>query len=429
MLAATLAPWFARRGIHYGWVMVALTFVTAVCSSTAMSLPALLVLPFEREFGWSRGQISVAMALSLVLFGLMAPFAGALMMRYGLRRVVVAAAVLSVSGLIGTVLASQLWHLWISMGILLGLAGGTTALVLAATVTNRWFSQRRGIVMGVLAGSFAAGQLVFMPGIAWLVQHHGWRIAMLPALLSIAVSGAAYVLLARDWPADIGVPPYGEDKVQAPPALDPRNAVAVTLGVLREGLRSRAFWVIFGTFTICGLSTSGTMQQHFIPLCADFGVTTVAAASLLAIMGVFNFAGTIASGWLTDRFDSRKLLAWYYGLRGLSPMWLPFSGFDMVGLTIFAIFFGLDFVATIPPTIKLAVQHFGPAKAPIVFGWAFAGHQLGGGLAALATGVSRDALATYLPAFFLAGVSCLIAVVAVFALRDIRRAPGVVAAE
>ena len=336
---------------------------------------------------------------------------------------------LSVAGLSGTVFASKLWQLWVSMGVLLGLAGGTTAVVLSATVANRWFSQRRGLVMGVLAGSFAAGQLMFMPGIAWLVELHGWRIAMLPTLLSIAACGVAYILLARDWPADIGLPPCGADRVQAPPALDPRNAAAVTLAVLREGLGNRAFWVILGTFTICGLSTSGTIQQHFIPLCGDFGVTQVAAASLLAIMGVFNFVGTIASGWLTDRFDSRKLLAWYYGLRGLSLMWLPFSGFDMLGLTIFAIFFGLDFVATIPPTIKLAVQHFGPVKAPIVFGWAFTGHQLGGALAALATGVSRDALATYLPAFFLAGASCFIAVAAVFLLRDIRRAGGAVAAE
>ncbi len=428
MLAATLAPWFARRGIHYGWVIVALTFVTAVCSSAAMSMPGVLVLSIEREFGWSRGQISVAMALLLVLFGGTAPFAGALMLRYGLRRVVVAGAVLAVLGLGGTMLASQLWHLWVTMGLLLGLAGGTTALVLSATVANRWFAERRGLVMGVLAAAFAAGQLVFMPGVAWLVETQGWRVAMLPALLSVAACGVAYLLLARDFPADIGQPPYGAERVQAPPAVDPRNAVAVTLGVLREGLGNRAFWVIFGTFTICGLSTSGIIGQHFIPLCGDFGMSTVVAASLLATMGVFNFIGTIVSGWLTDRFDCRVLLAWYYGLRGLSLMWLPFSGFDMVGLTIFAIFFGLDFVATIPPTIKLAAQHFGPVKAPIVFGWAFAGHQMGGALSSLAAGVSRDALATYLPAFFMAGAACFIAVGAVFALRDIGRTAGPVAA-
>lgn len=428
MFAASLAPWFARRGIHYGWVMVALTFVTATCSAAAMSMPGVLVLPIEREFGWSRGQISVAMALLLVLFGAMAPFAGALMLRYGLRRVVVAGAVLAVAGLGGTMLVSKLWHLWLSMGLLLGLAGGTTALVLSATVTNRWFAERRGLVMGVLAAAFAAGQLVFMPGVAWLVENHGWRMALMPALFSVAACGLGYLLLARDWPADIGMPPYGADRLQAPPGQMGGNAVAVTLGVLREGLGSRAFWVIFGTFTICGLSTSGIIGQHFIPLCGDFGMSSVVAASLLATMGVFNFAGTILSGWLSDRYDSRVLLAWYYGLRGLSLMWLPFSGFDMVGLTIFAIFFGLDFVATIPPTIKLAVQHFGAAKAPIVFGWAFAGHQMGGALSSLAAGVSRDALATYLPAFFVAGASCFIAVAAVFLLRDIRKG-GVVVAE
>lgn len=422
MLAATLAPWLMHRGIHYGWVMVALTFLTVVVGSGATGVASLLVLPLGAEFGWSRGDVSGPIALMVGLFGLMAPFAGALMLRYGVRRVVAASAMLSMTALAGTAwVMDGLWQLWLFLGLLQGVAAGMTAMVLSATVANRWFSARRGLVVGVLAAGMATGQLIFLPTNAWLVDSFGWRTALLPGIVGGALCAALYWLLARDWPADIGLAPYGETRVQPPAAASAGNAVAMSLSILREASRTRAFWVIAGTFFICGLSTSGTVQQHFIPYCADWGVTQLAAASMLAMMGMFNFIGTIASGWLSDRFDNRLLLAWYYGLRGLSLMWLPFSGFDMVSLTLFAVFFGLDFIATVPPTVKLAAQHFGQAKGPIVFGWAFAAHQLGGAAAALATGLSRDALATYLPAFFLAGVSCLVAVGALFLLRDIRR--------
>ncbi len=428
MLAAAFAPWLARRGIHYGWVMVALTFLTVVVGSGATGVAAVLVLPLGQEFGWSRGDVAGPVALMVGLFGGMAPFAGALMLRYGLRRVVAASAGLSVLALLGAAwMMTSLWQLWLTLGLMQGVAAGLTAMVLSATVANRWFVQRRGLVVGILAAGMATGQLIFLPTNAWLVEHLGWRMALLPGIIGGTVCALLYLLLARDWPAEIGMAPYGETRVQPPPPASAGNAVAMSLSVLREAAGTRAFWVIAGTFFICGLSTSGTVQQHFIPLCADFGVNQVTAASMLALMGAFNFVGTIISGWLSDRFDNRLLLAWYYGLRGLSLMWLPFSGFDMVALTIFAVFFGLDFIATVPPTVKLAGQHFGAAKGPIVFGWAFASHQLGGALAALATGLSRDALASYLPAFFVAGLACMVAVGAVFLLRDIRKAQPVAA--
>jgi MFS family permease len=426
MLAASIAPWFERRGIHYGWVMVALTFVTTVCSSAAVGMPGVLILPISQEFGWGRGDVSGAMALMLVLFGGMAPFAGALMLRYGLRRMVAAAATMAVIALVGTTFMSAKWHLWLSMGLVLGLAAGTTALVLSATVANRWFSQRRGLVVGVLTASMAAGQLIFLPTAAWLATHYGWRFAVLPAIIGCSLCAVLYALFARDWPADLGLAPYGETRIQPPPSASAGNAIAISLGALREAAGTRAFWILAGTFFICGLSTSGTVQQHFIPFCADNGVPAVRAASVLAMMGIFNFIGTVFSGWLSDRFDNRVLLAWYYGLRGLSLMWLPFGNFDLMSLSLFAVFFGLDFIATVPPTVKLAGQHFGPAKAPIVFGWIFASHQLGGAAAAFATGLSRDLLMTYLPAFFSAGLACLFAALAVFALRRVR--PAVVQA-
>lgn len=425
MLAASLAPWFARRGIHYGWVMVGLTFLTSVCSSAAVSLPSVILLPLTQEFGWTRGDVSGAIALMLALFGIMAPFAGALILRYGMRSVVVISAVMVVVALTATTFVTTQWHLWISLGLILGTAAGMTALALSATVANRWFAQRRGLAMGILTAAFAAGQLTFLPGAAWLATTYGWRMAIFPAIVGCGVCAVLYVLLARDWPADIGIAPFGESKVQARPAMA-GNAVTISLNVLREAIPTRAFWVLAGTFFICGLSTSGTVQQHFIPFCADNGVTAVRAASFLAMMGVFNFAGTICSGWLSDRFDNRVLLGWYYGLRGLSLIWLPFSSFDVFSLSLFAVFFGLDFVATVPPTVRLAAQHFGATKAPIVFGWAFSCHQLGGALAALATGVSRDAMGSYLPAFLAVGLICLVATMAIFTVPKVR--PATVAA-
>jgi len=422
MLAAFLAPWLTRRGIHYGWVMVALTFLTSICTSAAVSLPGVLLLPMTKELGWTRADVSGAVGLMLILFAITAPFAGALLLRFGLRRVVVTATVISTVALLAVTQVTAPWQLWVSLGLMLGIAAGMVALVLSATVANRWFGQRRGLAMGILTAAFAAGQLTFVPAAAWLATHHGWRMAVLPAIVGVSLCAALYLLLARDWPSDIGLAPYGEDKVQPPLLASAGNAIDLSFAALREASATRIFWVLAGTFFICGFSTTGVVNQHFIPFCADNGITAVTAASFLAIMGVFNFAGTICSGWLSDRFDNRILLACYYGFRGLSLIWLPFSNFDVVSLSLFAVFFGLDFVATIPPTVKLAGQHFGPAKTPIIFGWIFACHQLGGALSAYGAGLTRDVWATYLPAYFITGVACLLATLAIFAVRDIRMA-------
>jgi len=420
MFASTLAPWFMRRGIHYGWVMVALTFLTTICSSAAVSLTGVLLVPMTQEFGWSKGDVSGAMGLLFVMFAGTAPFAGALILKYGLRRMVVVAATMVMIALIGTTQVSERWHVLISLGFILGTAAGLGAMALNATIANRWFAQRRGLAMGILTASFAAGQLSFMPTAAWIAGHYGWRMAVLPAIIGAGLCAVLNVLLARDWPSDVGLAPYGDTEVRKPVLASASSAVSLSFQVLREAVATRVFSVLAGTFFICGLSTAGIVNTHFIPFCGDNGVTAVIAASYLAMMGVFNFLGTICSGWLSDRFDNRILLAGYYGLRGLSLMWLPFSDFDVVSLSLFAMFFGLDFVATVPPTVKLAAQHFGAAKAPIVVGWVFACHQLGGALSAYLGGVSRDVWATYMPAFFVIGMICLVATVAIFAVRDIR---------
>ncbi len=422
MLAAPLARLLDRRGIHYAWVVAAVTFCVMLSTAAAMGMPGVLIRPLGVEYGWSVGTISGPLALRLLLFGAMAPFAAALMLRYGLRKVILTALVLIVAGLGTTALVlGQVWQLWALWGVVIGLGTGMTAMVLGATVASRWFVHRRGLVMGLLTASNATGQLAFLPLAAWLSDTYGWRMALVPALVACTVTAVLVALLLRDRPADVGLRAYGE-AADAPRAAVPTGSpVRMALGALREAAGQRVFWVLFGTFFICGLSTNGLIQTHFIPFCSDYGVGEVQAASALAAMGAFDMVGTIASGWLSDRYDARKLLFWYYGLRGLSLLFLPSSGFSLLGLGIFAAFYGLDWIATVPPTVRLAGQAFGRERAPLVFGWVFTGHQLGAATAAYLAGWSRDALSSYLPAFYGAGVACLIAAGAVM----LARRPGV----
>jgi MFS family permease len=423
MLASSVAPWLTRRGIHYGWIMVAITFVTTVCSSASISLAGILVLPLVGEFAWSRSEIAAVMGLMLLLYAGMAPFAGALLLRYGLCRTVVAAIAMTLLGLGVVSHMTTLWQFAIGFAACLGLAAGVLTMALPATIANRWFTLRRGLAMGILTAAFAAGQLTFMPANAWLATHYGWRMALLPVAIGAALCLVLYLLFGCECPADLELPTYGEKHVQRPAIGSAGNALALSFAVLRQAAASRVFWVLAGTFMICGVSTTGIVNQHFIPFCADNGIAAVAAASYLAMMGMFNFVGTITSGWLSDRFDNRMLLAWYYGLRGLSLIWLPFSSFDIYALSLWAIFFGLDFVATVPPTVKLSAQHFGAANAPIVVGWVFAAHQLGGAISAFLAGVTRATWDSYIPAFVIIGVICLIATMAMFAVRDVRLQP------
>ena len=326
------------------------------------------------------------------------------------------------AGLLATTLVTQRWHILLSIGILLGLAAGMLGLSLAATIGSRWFVARRGLVVGILTAAFAAGQLSFVPLAAWLGATYGWRAAIIPALVGGAVCAVLFLLLGRNWPSEVGLPPYGEKDIAPPPAASAAGAIALALATLREAAATPVFWALAGSFFVCGLSSTGIVQQHFIPFCADNSIGAVTAASYLALMGLFNFIGTIASGWLSDRFDNRVLLAVYYGLRGASLIWLPFSDFSVVALTLWAVFFGLDFVATVPPTVRITGQNFGMTKGPVVFGWLFAAHQLGAAVAAFGSGVTRNSVLTYMPAFLAAGVACFGAVALVASIRAPRPA-------
>jgi predicted MFS family arabinose efflux permease len=426
-LSQRLADALGARGIHYGWLVAALTFCTALSSSAALGLPGALLQPLSREFGWSVDQISTALAVRFALYGLMGPFSALLMERFGLRNIAALALTLIAAGLGLVRYVGAFWELVLLLGVLLGAGSGMTALVLNAVVANRWFEQRRGLVMGLLTASSATGQLIFLPIGTWLIEHYGWRTAVLPVMASCAIVALAVCLLMRDHPQQLGLAPYGATAGSTAGtllAVPPRAPVSVRtpFSVLAGVRRDRVFWILFGSFFICGLSTNGLIQSHFISLCGDAGLGPVSAASVLAMMGAFDLVGTILSGWLSDRYDSRYLLCWYYGLRGLSLAWLPSADFTLYGLSFFAVFYGLDWIATVPPTVRVCAQAFGKERAPMVFGWVFAGHQLGAAVAAYGAGRIRTLTLSYSPAVYAAGAACLIAAALVLLARH-RPAP------
>lgn len=419
MLAASLNEVLSKRRIHYAWVALALTFLAMLISAASLGIPGVLLTPLGAEYGWNTGQISSALALRFVLYGLTGPFSAILVVRYGIRNVVWVALALIAAGLACATLATQLWHLVLFWGLMLGFGSGMIALVLGTVVANRWFEQRRGLILGLLTASSATGQLVFLPGAAWLVEHYGWRYALIPLGVSCFAIATLFFLFMPEHPQSIGLRAWGAD--QSTPVAAPQPAYMGSfwqpLTTLRSVLGERAFWILAGTFFICGLSTNGLIQTHFVSLCGDNGVGPVPAAGVLAVIGACDFVGTIGSGWLSDRFDSRKLLFWYYGLRGLSLLWLPNSGYSLYGLTLFAVFYGLDWVATVPPTVRLSSAAFGKDRTPMIFGWIFAAHQVGAAAAAFGAGYIRTLLLTYSPALYVAGGTCLLAAAACMILK------------
>ncbi len=391
--------------------------MTIIGAAAFTSLPGLLIEPLHTEFDWSRGTIGFAVSVNLALYGLTAPFAAALMDRFGIRRVVAVALTVISVGSVLTVWMTAAWQLVLYWGILVGLGSGSMALAFAATVTNRWFVARRGLVTGILTAAGASGQLVFLPLLSWLVENHGWR----PAAITVSLAALAVVpfvwLLLRDHPADVGLPAYGAKEFVAKPAPVPgaaRRAVTVLLSAARTG----PFWLLAGTFAICGASTNGLVKTHFVPAAHDHGMPITAAASLLAVIGVFDVVGTVASGWFTDRFESRRLLAVYYALRGVSLLFLPMLLAPSVHppMVFFIVFYGLDWVATVPPTIALCREHYGEDSA-IVFGWVLASHQVGAAIVAFAGGLARDVFGSYDVVWYASGALCAAAALMALVIR------------
>ena len=426
MLSHYLNAFLSKHKIHYGWVMAGLVFLMTIMSSAVSSTPQLIILPITEEYGWQISDISNAIGLMFFTLACLAPFSGALMLNLGVTPVVLTAIGLNIVGLGLCIISFETWHFLIAIGVFLGSASGIIGLGLTATVASRWFVKRRGLVVGVLTAAFAAGQLLFVPLMAWITTIVDWRFALLIPILGSLISSILILFFGKNWPAELKLAPFGDTKIYEPPKKAEQNAAIVSLKVLKNACGHPAFWILSGTFFICGLSSTGIVGQHFIPFCADNNVGIVAASSYLAIMGIFNFMGTIGSGWLSDRFDNYKLLMWFYGLRALSLIYLPFSGFEFFTLLLWAMFFGLDFIATVPPTVKLSSKYFGAVNGPVLFGWIFAAHQLGSAIAASSAGWSRDTTLSYMPSFIVAGLFSLIAVflIMIFKKLDISKIEG-----
>ena len=422
------APHVAR--FHRAWLVAAVTFLVLMTSAAFRSSVGVLVVPLEDEFGWSRSVTSIAVAVNLILYGLTAPFAAALMGRFGVRNIAAGALTLIAIGTGLTTVMTDPWHLVILWGVIVGLGVGSTALIFGSLVVNRWFDKRRGLMLGVMGAAWATGQLVFLPLIANIIDATGWRTASWGiAIAALALIPVIWFVLV-DRPSDVGLLPYGADP-NNPPAEEHNTegsaatAAKTTIRTLVEVARHRTFWILAGTFFVCGWTTNGIVSTHFIPAAHDEGMHATAAAGLLAVVGLFDLIGTLGSGWLTDRFDPRKLLAIYYGFRSLALFALP----AIIGpsveppILVIMVVFGLDWVATVPPTAILCTRAFGREKGTIVFGWVFAAHMIGAAAAATTSGVLRDVTGDYLLAWLLAGLLALGACAASLTLpRSLRRA-------
>ena len=421
------AKWVGGR-FHYAWLVVVVVFLVLLAAAGTRATPSVMMVPLEHQLGWSRATISLAISVNIALYGLMGPFAAAAMQRFGVRPTLLVALATMAGGVALSSMMTHPWQMVLIWGVMVGGATGVAALSLSATVVARWFTTHRGLAMGVLTASSATGQLVFLPFLAAIAEKYGWR----PVVLVVAVAAALViplvVLLLPEQPANVSLRPYGEspDAPVAPPQA-PGNPIKIAFGELWSASRSRDFWLLFFSFFICGASTNGYVGTHLIAMCGDYGMSEVQGASLLATMGVFDLFGTTLSGWLSDRFNARILLFWYYGLRGLSLIYLPHAfGIDFFGLPIFAVFYGLDWIATVPPTVRLTTDVYGRERAPIVFGWVVAGHQLGAAFAAYGAGLLRSSLGTYTVASMISGGLCL---VASWLVLRINRGPRAVAAQ
>jgi MFS family permease len=391
-------------GRHYALAVVVIVFAALLAAAGLRSTPAVLMVPWQRAFGWSRQTISFAAACGIFLFGLTGPFAAAAMQRFGIRATVIAALVMMGLASAGSLFMTQAWQLVLSWGVISGIGSGCIANVLSATIVNRWFVTNRGLVMGLFAASTSTGTLIFIPGLSAIAQTYGWKPAVMVVVLAMALLIPLVTLFLPEWPSDVGAVPFGAAADHHVESRSRANPLQTAFGALGQGVKNRDFWLLAATFFVCGFTTNGLVGTHMIALCQDHGLDAVAAGGLLAIMGLFDLVGTTASGWLTDRVDPRKLLFAYYGLRGLSLIYLPFAHFTFLGLSLFAVFYGLDWIATVPPTLAIANRAFGLKGAPVLFGWILASHQVGAAAAAFFAGASRTATGSYLDSFVTAGM-------------------------
>jgi len=397
--------------VHYAWVALAVAFTAILAGVGVRAAPGVMIVPLERAFGWDVSTISGAISLNIFLLGATGPFLTGLLQVIGLKRtMMLCLTILMVATGLSTFMTAP-WQLFLTWGLMVGIGAGAGSVGMAAAVANRWFTQRTGFAMGVLTSANAAGQLIFLPLLALLAERYGWQGVAIGVTLAIAAVLPLLAFLLPESPAAIGLPAYGDTAVVAARdgAAPGGNPFRVAFGALRRAGRSMDFWLLCVTFGICGFSTNGLINTHLIAYCTDHGISEVNGASLLAVIGLFSLVGSMASGWMCDRFSPRVLLFWYYSLRGLSLVAVPFTAFDPISLSVFSVFYGLDWVATGPATFALTNEVFGRRDAPVIVAWIFAAHQVGGALAAFGGGEVRSLSGSYLLAFVASGVACLLA--------------------
>lgn len=407
MIARQLARLTSGR-IHYAWIVLVTMFTAMLAGVGVRAAPGVMIVPLEKAFGWDVATISGAVSINIILLGVTGPFLTGLIEGFGLKRTILACMLVLMAGTGLSIFMSSPWELFLTWGLMVGIGAGGFAVGMSAAVANRWFARNTSLAMGLLTAANAAGQLVFLPLLAVLAEHYGWRGVAIGVTIAMAVALPLLAIIVPESPASVGLAAYGETGIWTPP---PRrgSAVSVAFNALARGARSVDFWLLVVSFGICGFSTNGLINTHLIAYCADHGIPEIRGASILAVIGVFSLIGSALSGWACDRFNPRVLLFWYFGLRGLSLVLLPFTQFDAFSLSVFAVFYGLDWVATGPAIFALTNEVFGRRDAPVLVAWIFAGHQVGGALAAIGAGAVRDFTGTYLVAFLASGLACFCA--------------------
>jgi MFS family permease len=413
--------------MHYAWIVLVVVFCAMLAGVGVRAAPGVMILPLQRAFGWDVSTISGAVSVNIILLGVLGPFLTGLVDVVGLKRTIIGCMALLAIATGLSIFMTAPWQLFLTWGLLVGIGSGAGAVGIAAAVANRWFTERNGLAMGLLSAANAAGQLIFLPLLAMLAESYGWQAVAGAVTLTIAAMLPLLMILLPESPAEIGLGPYGSVAAPRSP-VRAGNPFTVAFHGLFRAVRSGDFWLLALSFGVCGFSTNGLINTHLIAFCADRGISEIHGASFLAVIGVFSLIGSAGSGWLCDRFNPRVLLFWYYSLRGLSLIAVPFSQFDIVSLSLFSIFYGLDWVATGPATFALTNEVFGRKDTPVIIAWIFAFHQIGGALAAFGAGTVRSETGDYLLAFVTSGVACLLA--SLIVLRVTRAVtPVIVAAE
>lgn len=406
--------------LHYSWIILIISFFSIIVAGIVRSSSGVFIEPFENEFGWSRSVISLAFAVGLFLYGISGPFMAALIEVFGLKKMMVISMATLLTGTLLTLVMQESWQLVIIWGIIIGLGSGLFLTVLSPYIANRWFEKKRGLAVGILTASTATGQLILLPVLAIMIETYSWRWAIGFIMVLSIIMLVIIFLFMKNTPKDAGILPYGlEEEREESNEKQRKNPIVIAFNGLFAAVKVKEFWLLAGSFFICGLSTSGLIGTHFVSYCMSYGIPLVTAASLLSFMGIFDLIGTTLSGWLSDRFDNRWLLFWYYGLRGASLVLLPYALLQdsFVLLVIFSVFYGLDWIATVPPTISISRQVFGIEKSGIVYGWIFAAHQAGAAVAAFGGGLIYKIFNSYTWAFFLAGIFCLLASLFVIVIK------------